>query len=96
MGKTVPSYRMALESEIQTWKPFRNALPSEADKTAFDELMDMCRSNCMASSNATNPVIFEPMAMSILLFQQKRISVLEQQLNLILAKKAGLAVIENV
>ena len=32
MGKTVPSYRMALEFEISGWKGFRNALPSEEEK----------------------------------------------------------------
>jgi hypothetical protein len=34
---------MALECEIDRWKGFREALPSEEEKEAFDELMDMCR-----------------------------------------------------
>ena len=42
--------------------------------------MDMCRGYGMAGSNATNPVIFEPMAMSILLFQQKTLRKLEKRL----------------
>ena len=67
MGKTVPSYRMALEFEIEGWKSFRKALQSEEEREAFDTLMDMCRSNAMASGAACNPVIFEPMVMSILL-----------------------------
>jgi hypothetical protein len=33
----------------------------------FDMLMDMCRNNAMASGNACNPIIFEPMVISILL-----------------------------
>jgi hypothetical protein len=77
MGKTVPTYRMALEFEIQRWKGFRKALNSEEDREAFNELMNMCRNNAMASGNACNPVIFEPMVMSILLAQQKRIRELE-------------------
>ena len=80
MGKTVPSYRMALECEIDTWKAFRKALPSEEEREAFDELMDMCRSYAMAGSNATNPIIFEPMLISILLYQQQKIRSLEKQL----------------
>jgi hypothetical protein len=72
MGKTVPSYRNALEFEIQRWKGFRKALGSEEDREAFDELMDMCRNNATASGNACNPVIFEPMAMSIILSQEKK------------------------
>jgi hypothetical protein len=80
MGKTVPSYRMALEDEIHRWKSFRDALPNEAEREAFDVLMDMCRNNVMASGAACNPIIFEPMIMSILLAQQKKIRVLENQL----------------
>ncbi len=95
MGKTVPSYRMALEDEIHTyWKPFRNALADEASREAFDEMMDMCRSFCMASSNACNPILFEPMAMSILLGQQlhinalkRKIEALEYEINEVIWKK---------
>ena len=81
MGKTVPSYRMALEFEIHKWKDFRNALPNEEEREAFDVLMDMCRSNGMASGAACNPIVFEPMAMSILLAQQKKLRELEQKFN---------------
>ena len=51
---------------------FRNALPSEEEREAFDELMDMCRKYASEGSCATNPIIFEPMTMSILLAQQKK------------------------
>lgn len=60
MGKTVPSYRMALEFEINRWKFFRHALKSDGEKQAFDALMDMCRNNAMASGNACNPIILNP------------------------------------
>jgi len=82
MGKTVESYRMALEDEIRRWDGFAKALRSE-DRTAFEELMDACRVSASAGSNATQPVIFEPMVMSILLFQQKKLSKLEKELNAI-------------
>jgi len=42
--------------------------------------MDMCRSYASESGNATNPIVFEPMVMSILLGQQKRLRKLEQEL----------------
>ena len=32
MGKTVPSYRMALEFEIDSWNGFRNALANQEEK----------------------------------------------------------------
>ena len=82
MGKTVESYRMALEDEIRRWDGFAKALRSE-DKTAFEELMDACRVSASAGSNATQPVIFEPMVMSILLSQQKKLSKLEKELDAI-------------
>ncbi len=54
MRKTVPSYRMAIEEEIIRWKPFREPLPSEEDKQAFDAVMDMVRGNGMTGSAACN------------------------------------------
>ena len=77
MGKTVESYRMALEDEICRWKGFSNALRSE-DKEAFNELMDYCRSLASAGSNATQPILFEPMIISILVSQQKKLHRLEK------------------
>ena len=60
---------MALESEISRWSGFDRALRKE-DREAFDELMDMRRGYAMATGNATNPIVFEPMVIFILLFQQ--------------------------
>ena len=80
MGKTVESYRMAIEDEITRWNGFGKALRVE-DKAAFDVLMDAIRSYASAGSNATNPILFEPMVMSILLSQQVKICRLEKALN---------------
>ncbi len=82
MGKTVESFRMALEGEISRWSGFAYAL-RKPDREAFDELMDMCRTYTSESSCATNPIVFEPMVMSILVFQQKRIRQLEKELQAI-------------
>ncbi len=82
MGKTVESYRMALEDEIHRWSGFEKALRID-DKEAFDALMDACRNYASAGSNATKPILFEPMVMSILLSQQKKIGRLEKALDAI-------------
>ena len=87
MGKTVPTYRLALEYEIKTWKGFRSVLPPQ-EQEVFDELMDMCRNFAMASGNACNPIIFEPMVMSILLAQRKEILKLEHQLRELLLERS--------
>jgi hypothetical protein len=80
MGKTVKSYRMALEDEISRWGGFEKALRIE-DKEAYNALMDSCRNFASAGSNATIPILFEPMVMSILLSMQKKISRLEKALD---------------
>ncbi len=80
MGKTVESYRMALEDEIHRWSGFEKALRTE-DRQAFEALMDACRNYASAGSNATNPILFEPMVISILLSQQVKISRLEKALD---------------
>ena len=82
MGRTVESYRIAIEEEIHRWKGFEKALRSE-DKEAFDTLMDACRSYASAGSSATQPILFEPMILSISLSQQKKITRLEKTLDAI-------------
>ncbi len=88
MGKTIESYRMAIEDEIHRWKGFEKALRAE-DREAFEALMDACRSYASAGSNATQPVLFEPMIMSILLAQQKKIIQLEKALHVISQSRTG-------
>ncbi len=44
------------------------ALPSDEDREAFEEMMDLCRVYASESNNAINPIIFEPMVISIVLF----------------------------
>jgi hypothetical protein len=80
MGKTVESYRMAIEDEIQRWKGFANALRS-GDREAFEALMDACRGYASAGSNAVQPVLFEPMTMSMLLSLQKQVQKLQKELD---------------
>jgi hypothetical protein len=78
VGKTVESYRMAVEDEIRRWNGFAKALRKE-DREAFDVLMDACRSYASAASNATQPLLFEPMIMSMLVSQQIRLQRIEKE-----------------
>jgi len=70
LGKTVPSYRVALDHEIQRWNGFAKVL-RQNDREVFEQLMDICKNYASAASNATRPVLFEAMVMSILLDQKK-------------------------
>ena len=72
MGRTVPSYRQALEREISRWKGLHKALRGK-DADAFKKIMNACRIHASAGGMATRPVLMESMFMSILLNQQKEI-----------------------
>jgi len=78
---------MALECEIANWKNFKNSLPTDEEKTAFEEIMDLARNHASAASNACNPILFEPLAMSILLGQQKRMRTLQRKLDALLVSR---------
>ena len=73
LGKTVPSFRMMLESEIAKWKEFVKALPGNSDKEAFEELMNYCRNYASAAGAAVRPIVSDAMFMSILLAQEKEL-----------------------
>jgi hypothetical protein len=80
VGKTVESYRIAIENEIRRWNGFAKALRTE-DRDAFEAVMDACRSYASAGSNAVQPILFEPMVISILVSQQKTIMRLQKALD---------------
>jgi hypothetical protein len=70
---------MELDREVQRWSGFARALRKE-DRAAFEQLIDICRNYASAGSNATRPVLFEAMVMSILLHHQKILNKLEKEL----------------
>jgi len=79
VGRTVPSYRQALEAEIRRWKGFRKALRGK-NVEAFDEMMKTCRIYASAGGMATRPILAEAAFMSILLGQQKELMEIRESL----------------
>jgi len=71
---------MALDDEIRRWTGFAKALRKE-DREAFEALMDACRGYASAGSNAVQPILFEPMIISMLLSQQMRLKKLEKKMD---------------
>ena len=49
MGRTVPTYRMHLESILNDWMDYRRAL-REKDRDAFDRLLNKARQHASAAS----------------------------------------------
>jgi hypothetical protein len=59
MGRTFPSFRTMIEQEAASYRPYRDALHSKANKEAFDALWNAARRNRMASGNAVRPIVFQ-------------------------------------
>ncbi len=68
----MPTYRMTLESIIQSWADFRRALPRE-DREAFDHMVNRARMHASASTYAAFSDPVEGALLSILLEQEKEI-----------------------
>lgn len=64
MGRTVPSFRIALEQEITSWKNHKKSL-SKGSREHLEDLFNVARNYCSASSNAVRPVRFQGMFMAI-------------------------------
>lgn len=79
MGRTVPSYRRALEAEISRWEGFKRALRGR-DVEAFEALMRACREYASAGGNASRPILLEAMFMCILLSLQRQVMDVRERL----------------
>src|ERR671911_2626038 len=73
MGRTIPSFRIALAMEKEEWKPFRNAL-DKSDRKKFDEMWNLPKFYISACSNSVQYVRLHPILMSILLYHYKQLT----------------------
>ena len=73
MGRTIPSFRIALGMEKEDWKPFRNALDKKGRKE-FDDMFDIPKFYISACSNSVQYVRLHPIVMSILLYHYKQLT----------------------
>jgi hypothetical protein len=80
MGRTIPSWRMVVEAEIERLKKFRDSLRLE-DKPIFEDLLNQCRLYASAASSLASPVKEMPLIISILFAHQKKLVELERRLN---------------
>jgi hypothetical protein len=72
MGRTIPSYRMAIDIEIAKWKTFRDAL-RKPERDIFENMLLRSKLYASAAGMAVRPVVLEAMIMSILLDHHKRL-----------------------
>lgn len=79
MGRTVATYRLALESMAQQWNDFRRALRS-GDREAFDALVNRARMHASAATYAISLDPTESALLSMLLEHEKEILALRKRL----------------
>ena len=84
LGRTVPTYRLQLESERRRWGMFRTALRAD-EQPAFDNLFIYARTYADAASAVARPCASEAIFMSMLLGLYLEV----QRLRLALATIAG-------
>lgn len=78
MGRTVPTFTMVLQQEMESWSKFRRGLRKE-DQELFDDLFRAARMQLASSAYAARAIPFESIAMSMLLAQQVMIRELERR-----------------
>ena len=81
MGRTVPTYRLALERMAQQWNDFKRAL-RKGDREAFESLVNRAR---MHASAATYAISLDPVESAFLSM------LLEHEKDLIRLKREGCA-----
>jgi hypothetical protein len=79
MGRTVPTFTMVVQAEMETWSKFRRGLRKD-DQEALDELFRAARLQLASSAYAARPIPFESIVMSMLIMQQRIIKELQRHL----------------
>ena len=80
MGRTIPSWRMVVETEVEKLKKFRDSLRLD-DKLIFEDLLNQCKLYASAASALASPVKEMPLIVSILFAHHKKLVELEKRLD---------------
>ena len=79
MGRTVPTWRNRVESELAALNAFRRALNS-SDRKALDELTNGVRNRRAAGGMLPSIDVWKPMLISMILESYKKIAELESMI----------------
>ena len=86
MGRTVPTWRNRVESELNALNAFRRALNS-SDRKALDELMNGVRNRRTAGGMLPSIDVWKPMLLSMILESYKKIAELENTIKELQSEK---------
>ncbi len=78
MGRTVPSFRIALYQEEKKWRLFRAALEKK-NKKAFDDMFATARLYISACMMTCRPIRLESIFMSVIFHHFKQILSLDEK-----------------
>lgn len=78
MGRTVPTFNMFLQAEIDSWAPMRRALRREHQE-AFDHLFTRVRCHVAEASATARPIPFDAVVMAVLLSMELQIAELQRE-----------------
>lgn len=70
MGRTIPSFRIALAQEESAWKGFRDALDSSG-RRCLDRAFDISRLYVAACMLSCRPVRIQPILMAVVFHHYK-------------------------
>ena len=90
MGRTIPSFRIALDTEKADWKSFRNAL-DKSERKEFDDMFDIAQLYISACSNSVLLVPLHPIIMSILFHHYKELIQLRSEVEQVKEEAAAAA-----
>jgi hypothetical protein len=79
MGRTIPSWRMVVEAEVEKLKRFQEFLRQD-DKTIFQDMLNQCKLLASAASVMASPMKQIPLIISILFAHHKKLVQLEKRL----------------
>ncbi len=98
MGRTVPTFTLVLQQEMESWTKFRRGLRKE-DQEALDDLFRAARLQLAGSAYAARPIPFESIVMSMLVMQHRIIRDLDRRMNVLEGRKeqtAGLPLLKQI
>jgi len=78
MGRTIPSFRIALSQEEKRWKDFRSKL-SRQDKKILDGMFSFTKLYISSGMMAHKPIVIHPLLMSIIFHHYKQLSQILQK-----------------
>ena len=90
LGRTIPSWRLVVNDELERIARFRDFLRPE-DKEIFDDLLRQCKHYAPYASSMASVVKEVPLMFSMLFGQHKMIWALEKRLSKLEAAQANLS-----